>query len=185
MKRQMGFTITELMMVTVIVSILLSIAIPSYRYITNSYRMSAEMNALVGDLMYARAEAIKEGQYVGLCVSADGLTCSGATTWESGWIVFPDPAGNGSADVPASVLHVQQAFTGTTPDKFVLTNAISSIIFNREGFAQADKATAFAANQFTLHDKTANTAWTRCLLISAQGMIQTETHVNPTFGACN
>lgn len=185
MGRQGGFTITELMVVTVVVAILLSIAIPSYQHISNSYRMSAEINALVGDLMYARAEAIKEGQYVGLCVSSDGLTCSGTTTWESGWIVFPDPAGNGSGDVPASVLHVQQAFTGTDPDRFVLANAISSIIFNREGFAQADKTTPFGANQFALHDKTSNPAWTRCLLISAQGMIQTETHANPTFGACN
>ena len=184
MKGQRGFTITELMVVVTIVAILLSIGVPSYRYITNSYRMSAETNALVGDLMYARAEAIKEGQYVAVCVSSDGLTCSGATTWQSGWIVFPDPLGNGSGDVPASVLHVQQAFTGVNPDVFVLSNAISSIIFNREGFAQTDLNTAFAATQFTLHDKTANSAWTRCLLISAQGMIQTETHVNAPFGPC-
>jgi len=187
MKGQTGFSLTELMVVVGIVAILLGIGVPSYRYVTNSYRLSAEMNALVGDLMYARAEAIKEGQPVALCVSTDGLTCSGATTWQNGWIVFPDPLGGGSGDVPASVLHVQQAFTGTTPDNFLLTNPISSIIFNREGFAVGAPAAtaAFAANQFTLHDPTANTAWTRCLLISAQGMVQTETHVNPAFGACN
>jgi type IV fimbrial biogenesis protein FimT len=185
MQGQTGFTIVELMMVVVIVAILLAIGVPSYRYINNSYRMSAEINALVGDLMYARAEAIREGQDVAVCVSSDGLTCSGATTWNSGWIVFPDPAGNGSGDVPASVLHVQQAFTGTNPDTFTLSNPISSIIFNREGFAQGDAGVAFAATQFTLHDKTANSAWTRCLLISAQGMLQTETAQNPTlFAPC-
>lgn len=184
---QRGFNLPEMLVVVAIVAILLGIGVPSYRYISNSYRMSSEMNALVGDLMYARAEAIKEGQPVAICVSSDGLTCSGATTWQSGWIVFSDPAGNGSGDTPGSILHVQQAFAGTTPDTFALTNPISSIIFNREGFAAGAPAAgaAFAANQFSLHDPTSNAAWTRCLLISALGMIQTESAQSPTFGPCS
>ena len=184
---QTGFTLTEVLVVVAIVAILLSIGVPSYKYITTSYRMSAEINSLVGDLIYARAEAIKEGQPVAICVSTDGLTCSGGTTWQSGWVVFPDPLGNGSGDVPASILHVQAAFTGATPDTFALTNPISSIIFNREGFAVGAPAvnTAFVANQFTLHEHTANAAYTRCLLVSAQGMIQTETGQNHPYSACN
>jgi type IV fimbrial biogenesis protein FimT len=188
MKGQTGFTLTEVLVVVAIVAILLSVGVPSYRYITTSYRMSAELNSLVGDLMYARAEAIKEGQPVAICVSTDGVTCSGGTTWENGWIVFPDPAGNGSADVPASVLHVQAGFTGATTDKFILTNPISSIIFNREGFAvgaPVAAGAAFAANQFTLREPTANATYTRCLLISAQGMLQTETGQIHPYGPCN
>lgn len=180
--RQTGFTLTELMVVVAIVAILLSVGLPSYRYITNSYRMSSEINSLLGDLMYARAEAIRQGQPVAICVSTDGLTCTGNTLWASGWIVFPDPAGAGSADVPASVLHVQQAFTGTVPDSFVLSNAASSIVFNREGFAQG---LVVGGVQFTLHDQTSNTAWTRCLLVSQQGLIQTENHVSAPFAPCN
>jgi type IV fimbrial biogenesis protein FimT len=187
MRDQSGFTLTEVMVVVAIVAILLSIGLPSYRYITNSYRMSAEMNSLLGDLMYARAEAIKEGTPVAICVSSDGLTCSGATTWQNGWIVFPDPNGGGSADVPASILHVQAAFAGATPDAFVLSNPISSIIFNREGFAVGapNAAAVFGGTQFTLHDATSNGAWTRCLFINPQGMLQTDTHTNPSVGACN
>jgi len=184
MRGQGGFTVTELLVVSVIVAILLSIGVPSYRYIANSYRMSAELNSLLGDLMYARAEAIKEGQYVAICVSADGRTCSGAATWANGWIVFSDPNGGGSADAPGSILHVQQPFTGTNPDVFVLGTPISSIIFNREGFAQTDANTPFADNEFTLRDSTANAAWTRCLLISAQGMIQAQTHTSAP-ATCN
>ena len=50
MRRHGGFSITELMVVVAIVAILLGIGAPSYRYITNSYRMSAEVNGLLGDL---------------------------------------------------------------------------------------------------------------------------------------
>ena len=60
MKRQRGFSLTELVMVMAIVAILLAIGVPSYRYIGNSYRMSSEVNGLLGDLMLARAEAIKD-----------------------------------------------------------------------------------------------------------------------------
>src|SRR5215472_3186299 len=92
MCRQRGFTLTELMVAVSIVAILLGIGVPSYRYITNSYRVSSEVNGLLGDLMYARSEAIKEGQDVTLCASADGATCSGSTAWNAGWIVFSNAA---------------------------------------------------------------------------------------------
>ena len=77
MTRQTGFTVTELMVVVAIVAILLGVGVPSYRYITNAYRMSAEVNGLLGDLQYARSEAIKEGQTVTTCVSKDGIACTG------------------------------------------------------------------------------------------------------------
>jgi len=49
MWKQRGFTLTELLAVVTIVAILLSIGVPSYRYIGTSYRMSSEVNALLGD----------------------------------------------------------------------------------------------------------------------------------------
>src|SRR6266567_7672105 len=94
MRRHGGFSITELMVVVAIVAILLGIGAPSYRYIKNSYRMSAEVNGLLGDLQYARAEAIREGQAVTACVSSDGASCTGGAHWENGWIVFSDPNNN-------------------------------------------------------------------------------------------
>src|SRR5438874_13781183 len=83
---------------------------PSYRYIANSYRMSAEVNGLLGDLQYARSEAIKEGQTVTTCVSADGTGCTGGTAWANGWIVFSDPNANATVDAGETVLRVQGAF---------------------------------------------------------------------------
>lgn len=177
MKRQAGFTITELLVVSTIVAILLAIGVPSYRYVTNSSRMSSEINGLLGDVQYARAEAIKEGQPVSLCVSSDGVTCSGSTNWQNGWIVFPDAA---QAFTPAagSVIRQQSAFTGTTPDTLVPNTAVSGISFNRDGFAQSAAAAAFPATILTLHEKTANPKYSRCLSISVVGLAQTLNHIS-------
>lgn len=185
MKRHSGYTLSELLVVMAIVAIMLVIGVPSYRYATNSSRMSSEINALLGDLMYARAEAIKEGQTVSLCVSSDGATCLGSTAWQKGWIVFPDPT---ASDTPAagSVLRVQSAFVGkVTPDTLTPSNPISAVTFSRDGFAQSAAGAAFPTTILTLHDPTANTAWTRCLQITLVGMMQTETSTPPlSFAPC-
>ena len=180
---QKGFTITELMVVLAIVAILLSIGVPSYRYITNSYRLSAEVNSLLGDLQYARAEAIRQGQWVTVCVSNDGQTCSGTNTWQSGWIVWPNPAGPPNA-VPAagSVLRVQGAFTGNPPDAFLSDQGVTQVNFNREGFVTTPAG--FPNTTVTLHDPTSTAAWTRCLWITPVGLLTTETPANNPSGTC-
>jgi len=182
MKAQSGFNITELLIVMAIVAILLSIGVPSYRYITNSYRMSSEVNSLLGDMMYARSEAIREGQNVTVCVSADGATCSGNSTWQTGWLVFPNPT-NAANPVAGSVLKLQGAFTGTTPDTFIANPALSALTYNREGFATT--GAGFPNNTtVVLHDPTANAVWTRCLWLTPQGVPSTETPANNLSGTC-
>lgn len=177
MKAQKGFTLTELLVVSAIVAILLAIGVPSYRYITNSYRMSAEVNSLLGDLQYARAEAIKEGQPVTVCTSANGTTCAGGNSWSVGWIVFSDANGNRTVDAPAdTVLHVQAGFTGTVPDTFTATGGVGAVTFNREGFATT--VAGFNPTTVTLTEQTGNGAWTRCLYINPVGMVSTASHVS-------
>src|SRR5262249_30166420 len=182
--RQAGFPLMELLVVVAIVAILLGIGVPSYRYITNSYRMSSEVNGLLGDLQFARAEAIKEGQTITACVSRDGATCDlGSTTWQEGWIVFQNPNNDQTVDPGEAVLRVQNAFSGT--DTFVADTGVSSVTFNREGFAMA------AGNlpaTVILHEQTTNVAWTRCLYITSIGLVATETHAslapNAPAGSC-
>lgn len=170
-----GFTLTELIMVMLMVAILIGIGIPSFMSVTNSNRISTEVNGLLGDLQFARAEAIKEGQPVTVCVSSNGTSCDGAANlnWNDGWIVFSDVNGNKAVDAGDVILKVQTAFTGTDTFTADLSNAIS---FNREGFAQ----TGAGANTVTifLHAKVANAASTRCLQITPVGMMATETHGN-------
>ena len=169
MKVTAGFSLVELIVVITIVSILMAVGVPSYRYVTNSNRMSAEVNGLLGDLQFARAEAIKEGATVTVCppVSPSNLTaCSGTSiTWDQGWIVL-------SATANPAVLRVQQPFA-TTKDSFVSTNNETSISFDRNGFASAQPALTNAGVMIKLTTTPNAKQWTRCVEIAWGGMLTT------------
>ena len=175
--RAAGVTLIELLVVITITGILVAVGIPSFKNITTSYRISGEINGLLGDMQYARAEAIKEGQSVTICVAANGA-CSG-DTWQSGWIVFPNPTGALTAPSSApSMLRYQAAFTGT--DTFVdATNGTSSVTFNRDGLAIGLPA---GNTLLTLHDPSSNVHYTRCLQITSVGAMQVVQ--NSTNGSC-
>jgi type IV fimbrial biogenesis protein FimT len=171
---QTGFTLMELLMTIAIAAIVATIGIPSFRYVTNSNRIAAEVNGLLGDLQFARAEAIKEGQPVTVCMSKGGTTCdTTGNAWNSGWIVYSNPNGTGAnTTIPAagSILRIQSTFTST--DTFLAQPAFSSITYNREGYAIG----VGNGTLISLHDSTDTTAWTRCLAVSMNGMTQTATY---------
>ena len=179
MNTQTGFTLTELIVVIAIVAILMGIGVPSYKYVTTANRVSSEVNALLGDMQYARSEAIREGQTVTVCAAnANGTDCAGVgnTTWQGGWIVFSDA--NGDQFVQAAtepVLRVKNTFA--SQDKF--TSTVNAVTFNREGFAVA---LPNAGVLVTLHDSSNTATYTRCLQITFVGTVKTVTHT--TLPAC-
>jgi type IV fimbrial biogenesis protein FimT len=174
-----GFSLVELIVVMTIVGIIIAIVVPSYKYVTNSNRVSAEVNQLMGDLQYARSEAVKEGSPVTVCPSTNGSTaspsCLGSTTWNTGWMVFSDLNGNGTFDTGDQVLRVQPALG--TGDTFVSSDAaFEAVSFNREGFATIPSADNTGANGgllFKLNVTPGNAQWERCLQISYAGIMQT------------
>ncbi len=167
-------TLVELLTVISIVAILLAIGVPSYRSISTSYRTSSEVNGLLGDLQYARAEAIKEGQTVTVCVSTNGASCAAAGSgWQSGWIVFSDVSDNQTVAGTDVILRVQATFTAN--DTFEATAGMSSVTFSGEGFALG---LPNGGATITLHDPTANTVWTRCLELNVIGIMSIQTNTS-------
>ena len=171
MKVSAGFSLLELMVVITIVAVLMALGVPSYRYVTNSNRVSAEVNALLGDLQFARSEAIKEGATVTVCPianpPANPPVCSaGSTEWDLGWIVT-------SPTVTPNVLRVQQAFANTN-DSFLSNGNQTSITFDRNGFANATPALTNAGATIILKTTPATvTEWIRCVEIQRGGMVGT------------
>jgi type IV fimbrial biogenesis protein FimT len=175
MKRmQHGTTLIELLTVVSIAAILFAIGVPSYRYVTTANRVSAEVNALLSDMQFARSEAVKEGQMVTVCPSTTQTQCVvNSTTWQNGWIVFSDVNGNQQVANAANILRKQTAFT-SSQDTFVSDNALSFVSFNREGFATSFPVTAAGYVTITLHSTPSNSQWTRCLQVFFTGMMGTQ-----------
>src|ERR1700683_3152880 len=170
-----GVTLLEMLAVIALISLLMAMGVPSYRYVTNRNRISAEVNGLLGDLQYARLEAIKEGQTVSVCVSSNSTTCLASSAWQNGWIVFSDVNGNGQLGAGDTILRVQTPFSAT--DTFAASNNIEWITFNREGFAVVLPA---AGALLTLHASPTNSSSTRCLSLTLVGMMT----VLPYGGTC-
>jgi type IV fimbrial biogenesis protein FimT len=85
--RQTGFTIIELMVSLLVLSILFAAAVPSFREFTRNNRVIAAQNDLITAINLARSEALKRSSPVTVCASEDGENCSDDTDWSKGWIV--------------------------------------------------------------------------------------------------
>lgn len=88
--RYKGFTLIEMMVAIAVAAVLLAIAIPGMQALS---RKSQQRNA-IGDISSmvarARSEAATRYQPITICATADQSTCSGAATWETGWLMFVD-----------------------------------------------------------------------------------------------
>ncbi len=99
-----GITLVESMVVVAILGILATVAIPSFKSSIESNRRTVYANQLLEDLALARSEAIKRGTRVTVCPSNEAASCSGSTSWATGWITFVDVAGSGSRDPATEAL---------------------------------------------------------------------------------
>jgi len=168
-RRTAGFTLTEMVITMAIVAILIVVGTPSFQYVTTSNRATSEVNGLLGDLQFARAEAIKEGQTVSVCPSNDGITCSGnGGAWQTGWLVFSDTGTIGIIDGTDFVLRAQKPFSST--DTLQADNGVNVITFSREGFA----LNLPSAVTLTLHDASGKAQFTRCLSLTIVGALSTQ-----------
>lgn len=86
-RRAVGFTLIELMVTIAVAATLLVVAVPSFRAIINSNRLTTAANTLVNALNVARMEAIKRNASTQLCSDSTsnntsdtlGSACSAAS----------------------------------------------------------------------------------------------------------
>ena len=86
-----GFSLLELMIAIIVAGILAAIAVPSFRTTLQRHRLRTSVDNLQAAVQYARTEAVLRATYVSVCASTDGATCSGASTYETGWLVYVHP----------------------------------------------------------------------------------------------
>jgi type IV fimbrial biogenesis protein FimT len=164
-----GFTLIELIMTITVAGILLAIGVPAFQYVTSANRASGEINGLLGDMQFARGEAIKEGQTITICAAANGAPpCLGTTAWQNGWIVFSDVGAPGVFGGNDVLLKMQKTFANT--DTLAADNGITSVTFSREGFTSSLPGPVI----FRLQTTPVSVNFTRCLSATIVGALSTQ-----------
>ena len=124
LRRIKGFTLVELMVTIAIVTILATIAFPSFQATLRSNRTAAAHNELLGLANSARSEAIRNNGGGGVCGSSTGTSCDGQ--WGAGILAFGDSNGNGTFDSAEAALRyvaVSSSMTVTGPSTLVAFDA--------------------------------------------------------------
>ena len=95
-----GFTLVELLITIVVLTILLATGIPSMMDFVKNNRLTAQANDLIIAVQLARSEGLKRGSGTTLCASTNQTSCNVTNKdWKSGWIVFSDLDQDGTPDV--------------------------------------------------------------------------------------
>ncbi|WP_273209327.1 GspH/FimT family pseudopilin [Marinobacter subterrani] len=150
-QRASGFTLLELIITIIVLSIVASFAVPSFRETIMNNRLTAQINEASSLISYARSEASKlQSGLVTVCSSTDSASCSGNAAWETGWIVFRDIDGDRAVDTADGdeLLKVGAALTGGN------TFRIIDLTSDGGGYVQ------FASNGFPIPSATGNAAGT-------------------------
>jgi len=144
MKRTDGFTLVEIIITLIVISIIAAIGIPGLSSLMANNQAIANTNNLVTALSFSRSESVKRGVQVSLCAKSaakpNNATCGGGSTdWSNGWFAFIDASGNAAKDYTPPAANQLRSWAAPTGD-FTMTGP-ASLSFTSSGTLQGNPAT--------------------------------------------
>jgi type IV fimbrial biogenesis protein FimT len=135
---QSGFTLVETMVIVAITAILMTLAVPMFTTFVAQRSVTSHVRELSAAIRLARNEAMKRGQPVTICATADplaaapGCSAGGAGAWAAGWLVFLDRNADQAVSANDVIIKVQNAFTNSGG---IIAGANNAITFQANGIA--------------------------------------------------
>lgn len=129
-----GFTLVELIIAVCILSILVAIALPSFREMSIRMTITSTTNDIVGALNLARSESVKRGRW------ASVASKSGGQNWRSGWSV------NVLTDPPETLRKYAKLDAGYKVTASDGSSGSGEIIFRSTGSVVDSGGTSFFIN---------------------------------------
>jgi len=91
MRRQQkfcGYSLLELLMTLGLLTVILTLGVPSFGNILANQRLMSQTNALFHDVHLARKESVVRRRVVTLCPTLNGEACDPGSDWSAGWMMF-------------------------------------------------------------------------------------------------
>ena len=140
--KQSGFTLVELILTVLIISIVSAIALPSFNRLIADNKMSSNANEVIGAFNLARSEAAKQGTRI------DVSSVSGGTNWATGFRVWRDANANAAFDAGEEIRVFEAIDSGLT-----LTGSNAGINFNAVGFASTTLTLSLCSDETGVNDR--------------------------------
>ena len=85
-KRSDAFSLIELLITLTLITLLVSIALPSFAGLVERNRITSLRDQLQAQIQHARASSVLHNRDVEVCGSSDGQHCD--DRWRQGWILY-------------------------------------------------------------------------------------------------
>lgn len=133
-----GFTLIEFIAVLAIAAIFITLVVPAYRAIIQNNKVVSAVNKLSASLSLARMEAIKRGEPVAVCPTANTnySACGTGSQWSQGWIVFLDEDSDDEIDSTSDLIKITQGFSSDAE----ITTVSTVVSYDSNGFVTSGGA---------------------------------------------
>jgi len=179
-----GYSLIEMLFMLLILGVLCGTVAHTFQGLQNRVQIQAASEALLSDVLSARAEALRRERRVTLCAAAlDSSTqaalptacasSASAAAWHQGWLVFEDTNSNGAWDEGEALLqqrsriHPKVSATGNTTVSRYVSFGASGRSLSLNG--------AFQAGTITFCESGANATEGRLRVVNAVGRARVDT----------
>jgi type IV fimbrial biogenesis protein FimT len=130
-----GFSLVEMMVVTGVAVLLLSIGVPGFRTLIENQKLTTTVNDFFSAINLVRSEAIQRGARV------DMMPLDGGSDWTKGWIVFADNNDTRKPDIGDEIIFTHgPAAGGLAIEDNIKGSEVKYLAYNGTGRTQSNES---------------------------------------------